>query len=510
MKITAAILLTLCAHLALGANILGVFPFAGKSHYMAGATLMRVLAEAGHNVTMISLYGEKEPPKNYRDVVIEQDVIDRDLKINLSEMEDHNTIMMLLFSVQMTSWLKDVMGSTVFQNFVAENPKFDVVIVEQFFTNDIFKFLAWKFNAHLVLFSAVDASYWTNHFVSNPAPPSYIPDLTTSYTSDMNFLQRAFNLVIYTSHVYLLHEFILPDVDKIVQEYYPDAPSIKSIAFNNSLIFLNGELSVGSPLPKVPNMIDIGGYHINPPEELPTDLKMLLDRSKNGVVYFSMGSNLNTKDITKEQKDIFFRVFSKLNQDVLWKFEDETIENLPKNVHVSKWLPQQDILAHKNVKLFITHGGIFSTMEAVYHGVPLFIIPVFGDQKMNAEKCRQNGFALVNSIKELNEHDFEIKIKELLNNPIYKQNVQKKSMIMKDQIVTPRDKLKFWIDYVIRHEGAYHLQVAGINLNWYQYLSLDVIVFLLFCIAVSSTLLIIIIRALIQFCFASRKKSKHE
>lgn len=72
----------------------------------------------------------------------------------------------------------------------------------------------------------------------------------------------------------------------------------------------------------------------------------------------------------EEKRQMFLNVFAKLKQQVLWKWESESMPGLPKNVKLSKWLPQQDVLGHKDIKMFITHCGGGSTEEAVYHGVP--------------------------------------------------------------------------------------------------------------------------------------------
>lgn len=75
----------------------------------------------------------------------------------------------------------------------------------------------------------------------------------------------------------------------------------------------------------------------------------------------------------------FVQTFSKLNERVIWKWEkDEGMPDLPPNVKLVKWVPQQDLLGHPNIRLFITHGGLLSTEEAVYHGVPVLGLPVFG------------------------------------------------------------------------------------------------------------------------------------
>lgn len=107
----------------------------------------------------------------------------------------------------------------------------------------------------------------------------------------------------------------------------------------------------------MPGIINVGGAHIKPPKPLPKDLKDLCDNSKHGVIIFSLGSFIQSSDMPPQVVAIFFEVFSKLKQDIIWKFEDDFMPNIPPNVRISKWLPQSDILAHPNVVLFITHGG---------------------------------------------------------------------------------------------------------------------------------------------------------
>ena len=40
----------------------------------------------------------------------------------------------------------------------------------------------------------------------------------------------------------------------------------------------------------------------------------------------------------------FINAFAKLPQRVFWKWEAEIPENIPPNVMMTKWLPQQDLL----------------------------------------------------------------------------------------------------------------------------------------------------------------------
>lgn len=129
-----------------------------------------------------------------------------------------------------------------------------------------------------------------------------------------------------------------------------------------SLIFVHSHRVLNKPRPMMPGIVNIGGCHIRPPRPLATDLQDYLDRSPNGVIIFSMGSLLPSAKMPIPQRDAFLEAFGRLEQNVIWKFEDDSMPHIPSNVRIQKWLPQSDIIAHPNVVLLITHGGLVRQM----------------------------------------------------------------------------------------------------------------------------------------------------
>ena len=59
-----------------------------------------------------------------------------------------------------------------------------------------------------------------------------------------------------------------------------------------------------------------------------------------------------------------------------------------------EWLPQNDLLAHKDIKAFVSHVGHNSLYETAYHGVPVVAYPLFAEQAANAKKAERFGFGL--------------------------------------------------------------------------------------------------------------------
>lgn len=63
---------------------------------------------------------------------------------------------------------------------------------------------------------------------------------------------------------------------------------------------------------------------------------------------------------------------------------------------------------------------------------------------------------------------------EVLSNPKYKENVLKISKRLTDQPQTAMDKAIFWVEYVLRHDGANFMQTSAQYLNFIEYNNLDI------------------------------------
>jgi glucuronosyltransferase len=75
------------------------------------------------------------------------------------------------------------------------------------------------------------------------------------------------------------------------------------------------------------------------------------------------------------------------------------------------------VSGHPNVRLFITHGGLMGTMEAVYSGVPMVAIPLFGDQFFNVRNYEEGGIAVKLDYESITKENVLTAVREVLYNP---------------------------------------------------------------------------------------------
>lgn len=167
------------------------------------------------------------------------------------------------------------------------------------------------------------------------------------------------------------------------------------------------------------------------------------------------------------------------------------------------------VLGHGNVKLFLTHGGMLSYQEAVHYKVPLIGFPFFGDQFVNVNRMVELKIGKRLDYYQLDEAVLVSTISEVIENKAYKERITKISnMIEESEILLPMEKAVWWIEYVLRYNGTPYLKSKAAELNLYEYLLVDVILFLVLIAAVIATLVYRCISKVIDFSRRTVNKEK--
>lgn len=151
----------------------------------------------------------------------------------------------------------------------------------------------------------------------------------------------------------------------------------------------------------VPSKFRLVGAMVPPLPQAPGDpgLSSWLDIHPS-VVYIGLGTITR---LTRPQVEAVVTVARRLagRHAILWKLAREQqdllppAERLPDNLRVETWMPSQlDVLAHPNVKVFVTHGGGNGFHEGLYFGKPLVIRPLWVDNFDQAIRAEQFGTSL--------------------------------------------------------------------------------------------------------------------
>lgn len=177
--------------------------------------------------------------------------------------------------------------------------------------------------------------------------------------------------------------------------------------------------ALGFHRPVLSHSVQIGFPHIRSPKPLTDDLERILTSSKNGVIYVSFGSIINTETLKKPglfDVETFKSALSRLPYDVVWKWDSLEMDNKPSNVRLIKWAPQQDMIAHEKVKLVICHGGLQTIAEAIYFEKPLLTIPFIWDHDPNGQRVERLGIGKMIRRGDMDERELVSAVNDLINN----------------------------------------------------------------------------------------------
>jgi glucuronosyltransferase len=377
---------------------------------------------------------------------------------------------------------KIALESPVVKKFIeTDRTAFDVVIAEQF-QQESFNMFAHKYNCPLITIGTLDYADFMDRAKGALTAWSHVPHFLSDKSDRMTFFDRVENTIVSLYDALGRKFYYLPKQTQVARQAFEALenqqggrlPTVEDLEKKISLHLINSHPALSYPRPKMPGMVDIAGIHILPPKPLPSDIQAFLDGAEHGLIYISFGSFLKSSEMPKEKFQAMLTVFKQLKQRVLWKWESEQAPDLPTNVMVKQWLPQADILAHKNVKLFISHGGIFGTQEAIYNAVPMVLFPFYGDQHLNCRKMEQRGIGLLQNMSGMTASSLSTAISRVMNNQTYYENIQKMSDIFRTNQNPPLETAVWWIEYIIKYKGAPHLQSSAKNLPWFRYLQLDI------------------------------------
>ncbi|XP_009884113.1 PREDICTED: UDP-glucuronosyltransferase 1-1-like isoform X1 [Charadrius vociferus] len=315
-----------------------------------------------------------------------------------------------------------------------------------------------------------------------PNPPSYVPRIFTAHTDRMNFFQRVKNLIFDIPN-YFLCDFVFQPYAKLASEFLQRDVTVPDLLHQASIWLMRLDFVLDYPRPLMPNIIVIGGVNCAH-KKLPQEFEVVVNASgEHGIVVFSLGSMVS--EIPMKKAIEIADALGTVPQTVLWRYTGEPPPNLPKNVKLLKWLPQNDLLAHPKTRAFITHGGSHGVYEGICNAVPMVLMPLFGDQMDNAKRVESRGAGLTLNILEMTSKDISNALKAVINDKKYKENIKRLSDLHLDRPIHPLDLAVHWVEFVMRHKGAPHLRPAAHDLNWIQYHSLDVIAFLLAVVLLS-------------------------
>lgn len=500
--------------LAVGYRILGVFPLPGKSHFVMMEQILLRLARMGHQVDVYNHFPQKEPVPNYTDISLvgtSESVVNN---MTAKDVKKFGSLSMSVFAQTAGDKVCSLLGTEQLQGLIKNPPKdppYDVIILELFLADCYFA-LGKHLNAPVVAIAASSILDWQNEQLGNPMNTALVPSIFSGFNHQvMTFWERMKNTLL-SNIITAQLEYYRKGQTVYVEEHMGiKLDSIYDVFNEVALVLVNTHHSLHHIRPNTNAVIEVGGVHVTEDDikPLPADVQKFLDDAKHGCVFFTFGSMVRIETLPDDIVKDLYKTFENIAPvRVLMKIAkpEELIPGLPKNVMIKPWFAQKAILKHKNTKVFLTHGGLMGTWEAVHFAVPLVGIPLFGDQDVNIRNCvRKNVAITLGSINNVTAETLTRSLKTVLYDKSYAENSKALAKLFKDRPISAMDTSTYWIEYVARHGKI--LQSPAIQLNWFQRRLIDVYGVLIACVLAVLYVIYMVLRRAVRWVCPCRPKA---
>ncbi|TKR61992.1 hypothetical protein L596_026015 [Steinernema carpocapsae] len=241
-----------------------------------------------------------------------------------------------------------------------ETEEFDLGISEVFDLCGLAIFEAIGLKKHVIMQTALMPEKVGQIFGAANLP-AVVPAYFSHTGNDMTYIGRIFNLC-----QSFISCWFTTSVGHGIEEVYTKEFGQKVDLYKKiqeaSFVITNTDPLIDFPRPSSERIINIGGIGVPEPKPLNAYWEKVVTARKTTVL-ISFGTVAQSQLMPEEIKSTFLKTFKRFqNITFIWKYEGD-LSGLAKNytnVVTHKWVPQNDLLNHPNLKLFITHAGMNS------------------------------------------------------------------------------------------------------------------------------------------------------
>lgn len=178
-------------------NILGIFVTYSRSHQIVFMSVVKGLAERGHNITVITTLPLMDPNQNFRHIQLSNGLPSDDLS-GLTNKPKYPLLQLgteVLLLKNLISSMSSVLKDSVLVNFLEEDNHFDLLLTGYGF-NEFLLGIAARYNCPSTLIWVMRPITHLSLMMGNPLGTSYVPMAIFTDSQEMTFIGRVWNLVI--------------------------------------------------------------------------------------------------------------------------------------------------------------------------------------------------------------------------------------------------------------------------------------------------------------------------
>lgn len=268
-------------------------------------------------------------------------------------------------------------------------------------------------------------------FLGNLVKPSpHQPQFGTENPAQMNLWQKFLNFFSPRLETFYLLPTMLK-LNQVRQECarQKDLPS----PWDNQTMIVGTSFGIEQQRPLPAKVHMVGPIFSNRQKPVGDSLKEWLESGlgRTGVIYMAFGT---LATLNAWQAKALIEGLVETGLKVLWSLPENQrsiLPELPSTVRVESFVPQLAVLSHSNVVVFVSHCGMNSIHESLYHGKPILALPFFGDQHYNAARLVDLGVALKINKRNFSRIDVFDKVNQLLRDQCYQEKALHMSVRLK-------------------------------------------------------------------------------